>query len=110
MQLRINQGPPQQIYQDYRALEGNFEKGTAQVLLTGLKEGKNTVEVLAWDTFGNKGTLLFISIGISIDNLPFGVFKIASQIKPSTVEEIALTSTPLSPIDLNSAVNIMGNT
>jgi hypothetical protein len=59
MQLRINQGPPQQIYQDYRALEGNFEKGTAQVLLTGLKEGKNTVEVLAWDTFGNRGIYSF---------------------------------------------------
>lgn len=59
MQLRINQGPSQQIYQDYRALEGNFEKGKAQVLLTGLKEGKNTVEVLAWDTFGNKGIYSF---------------------------------------------------
>jgi hypothetical protein len=59
MHLRINQGPPQQIYQVYRALEGNFEKGTAQVLLTGLKEGKNTVEVLAWDNFGNKGIYSF---------------------------------------------------
>jgi hypothetical protein len=59
MRLRINQGPSQQIYQDYRALEGNFEKGKAQVLLTGLKEGKNTVEVLAWDTFGNKGIYSF---------------------------------------------------
>ena len=59
MHLRINQGPPQQIYQAYRALEGNFEKGTAQVLLTGLKEGKNTVEVLAWDNFGNKGIYSF---------------------------------------------------
>ena len=59
MQLRINQGPSQQIYQDYRALEGNFEKGKAQVLLTGLKEGKNTVEVFAWDTFGNKGIYSF---------------------------------------------------
>jgi hypothetical protein len=59
MQLRINQGPPQQIYQAYQALEGNFEKGTAQVLLTGLKEGKNTVEVLAWDNFGNKGIYSF---------------------------------------------------
>lgn len=55
MYLRINQGPPQQIYQEYRAVEGNFEKGTALVLLTGLKEGQNTVEVLAWDNFGNRG-------------------------------------------------------
>jgi hypothetical protein len=59
MHLRINQGPPQQIYQAYRALEGNFEKGTAQVLLTGLREGKNTVEVLAWDNFGNRGIYSF---------------------------------------------------
>jgi len=59
MQLRINQGPPQQIYQTYRAIEGSFEKGTAQVLLTGLKEGKNTVEVLAWDNFGNRGIYSF---------------------------------------------------
>ena len=59
MQLRINQGPPQQIYEAYRALEGNFEKGTAQVVLKGLKEGKNTIEVLAWDNFGNLGTYSF---------------------------------------------------
>jgi hypothetical protein len=59
MRLRINQGPPQQIYEAYRALEGNFEKGTAQVVLKGLKEGKNTVEVLAWDNFGNQGTSTF---------------------------------------------------
>ena len=59
MRLRINQGPPQQIYEAYRALEGNFEKGKAQVVLKGLKEGKNTVEVLAWDNFGNQGTYSF---------------------------------------------------
>jgi hypothetical protein len=59
MRLRINQGPPQQIYEAYRALEGNFEKGKAQVVLRGLKEGKNTVEVLAWDNFGNQGTYSF---------------------------------------------------
>lgn len=59
MHLRINQGPPQQIYQAYRAVEGNFEKGSAQVLLTGLKEGINTVEVVAWDNFGNKGKYSF---------------------------------------------------
>jgi hypothetical protein len=59
MQLRLNQGPPQQIYQAYRALEGSFEKGTALVVLKGLKEGKNTVEVLAWDNFGNLGTYSF---------------------------------------------------
>jgi len=59
MQLRLNQGPPQQIYQAYRALEGSFEKGTALVILKGLKEGKNTVEVLAWDNFGNLGTYSF---------------------------------------------------
>lgn len=59
MQLRINQGAPQQIHQAYRALEGNFEKGTAQVLLTGLVDGKNEIQVLAWDNFGNQGSLSF---------------------------------------------------
>ena len=59
MHLRINQGLPQQIYQAYRAVEGDYKKGTAQVLLTGLKEGKNIVEVLAWDNFGNKGIYSF---------------------------------------------------
>jgi hypothetical protein len=59
MQLRINQGAPQPIYQSYRALEGDFKKGTAQVLLKELKEGKNTVDVLAWDNFGNLGTYSF---------------------------------------------------
>ena len=59
MQLRINQGPPQQINQEYRAVEGDFKKGTAQVLLTDLREGENSVEVLAWDNFGNKGTYSF---------------------------------------------------
>ncbi len=59
MHLRINQGPPQQIHKAYRALEGNFEKGTAHILLKGLKEGKNTIEVLAWDNFGNLGTYSF---------------------------------------------------
>ncbi len=59
MQLRINQGAPQQIHQAYRALDGNFEKGTVQVLLTGLIEGKNEVQVLAWDNFGNQGSYTF---------------------------------------------------
>ena len=59
MQLRINQESPQQIHQAYRALEGSFEKGTARVLLTGLVEGKNEIQVLAWDNFGNQGSFTF---------------------------------------------------
>ena len=59
MQLRINQGTPQQIHRAYQALDGNFEKGTAQILLTGLVEGKNEVKVLAWDNFGNQGSYTF---------------------------------------------------
>ena len=59
MQLRVNQEPPQQIHQAYRALEGSFEKGTARVLLTGLVEGKNEIQVLAWDNFGNQGSFTF---------------------------------------------------
>jgi hypothetical protein len=59
MHLRINNGGPQPINKVYRALEGGFEKGTAKVLLTGLNEGKNEIQVLAWDNFGNQGTYTF---------------------------------------------------
>ncbi len=59
MQLRINQGAPGLIHQAYQASDGNFEKGTASVLLTGLMEGKNEVQVLAWDNFGNQGSFTF---------------------------------------------------
>ena len=59
MHLRINNGGPQPINKEYRALEGSFEKGTARVLLTGLVEGKNEIQVLAWDNFGNQGTYTF---------------------------------------------------
>jgi hypothetical protein len=59
MHLRINNGGPQPINKEYRALEGSFEKGTARVLLTGLVEGENEIQVLAWDNFGNQGTYTF---------------------------------------------------
>lgn len=59
MHLRINNGGFQPIHKEYRALEGSFEKGTARVLLTGLVEGKNEIQVLAWDNFGNQGTYTF---------------------------------------------------
>ena len=59
MQVRINQGAPQLIHQAYRALDGDFKKGSAQVVLKELKEGENTIEVLAWDNFGNLGTYSF---------------------------------------------------
>jgi len=59
MHLRINNGGSQPINKAYRALEGSFEKGTARVLLTGLVEGKNEIQVLAWDNFGNQGTYTF---------------------------------------------------
>ena len=59
MQLRVNQAVPQLIHEVYLASEGNFEKGTARVLLTGLIEGKNEIQVLAWDSFGNRGSFTF---------------------------------------------------
>ncbi len=59
MHLRINKGAPKPINKEYRALEGGVEKGTAKVLLTGLVEGKNEIQVLAWDNFGNQGTSTF---------------------------------------------------
>lgn len=59
MHLRINEGEPKPINREFRALEGNFEKGKAEVLIKGLVEGKNEIQVMAWDNFGNQGTLNF---------------------------------------------------
>ena len=59
MQLRVNRGSPQPIHEKYQALAGGFEKGTARVWLSGLVEGMNEIQVLAWDNFGNQGTYIF---------------------------------------------------
>jgi hypothetical protein len=85
MQLRINQGTPQTIDQAYRAMEGSYEKGTARVVLTGLMEGKNEIQVLAWDNAGNQGTFTF---PIEVKNST-KIQVLAHQIYPNPASEKA---------------------
>jgi hypothetical protein len=85
MHLRINNGGFQPIHKEYRALEGSFEKGTARVLLTGLVEGKNEIQVLAWDNFGNQGTYTF---SIEVRNST-QLQLLAHQIYPNPAKEKA---------------------
>lgn len=59
LQLRVNQGTVQYFHKDYLAVAGSFEKGQAKVLLEGLQEGKNEVQVLAWDLLGNRTSFTF---------------------------------------------------
>jgi len=59
LQLRINQGPVQYFHRDYLAVSGSFEKGQAKVLLKGLVEGINEIQVLAWDLVGNPTSFTF---------------------------------------------------
>ena len=53
MVVQINDQTPIPIPSQYRALEGSFEKGKAKILLTGLKEGKNSIRIFASDLLGN---------------------------------------------------------
>ena len=53
LQLRVNGGDIQYFHQAYVALAGGVEKGQAKVLLKGLEEGTNEIQVLAWDLLGN---------------------------------------------------------
>jgi hypothetical protein len=59
LQLRVNQGAVQYFHRNYLALEGRFEKGQANVLLEGLVEGANEIQVLAWDLLGNPSSYTF---------------------------------------------------
>lgn len=53
LQLRVNGGDIQYFHRAYVALAGGVEKGQAKVLLKGLEEGTNEIQVLAWDLLGN---------------------------------------------------------
>uniref|UniRef100_UPI0040476DA9 type IX secretion system sortase PorU n=1 Tax=Algoriphagus sp. TaxID=1872435 RepID=UPI0040476DA9 len=59
LQIRVNNGTPRFIHESYVALEGSFEKGEARVVITGLQEGKNEIQVLASDNLGNLSTYSF---------------------------------------------------
>jgi hypothetical protein len=49
----------QYFHRDYLAVSGSFEKGQAKVLLKGLVEGINEIQVLAWDLVGNPTSFTF---------------------------------------------------
>ena len=59
LRFRANGGPIQYFHREYLALAGGVEKGQAKVLLEGLLEGINEIQVLAWDLFGNPSTYTF---------------------------------------------------
>ena len=59
LQLRVNNSPPRFIHESYVAVEGSFEQGEATVVITGLQEGKNEIQVLASDNLGNLSTYTF---------------------------------------------------
>ena len=59
LQFRINGGATQYFNREYLALEGGVEKGQALVLLKGLEEGKNEIQVFAWDLLGNPSSYTF---------------------------------------------------
>lgn len=52
--LRINDSNPIILNGDFIAKENNFQKGEIQTLMTGLKEGPNTISLEAWDNLGNR--------------------------------------------------------
>ncbi len=52
--LRINDSNPIILNGDFIAKENGFQKGEIQTLMTGLKEGPNTVSLEAWDNLGNR--------------------------------------------------------
>jgi len=59
LQLQINGGAVQYFHREYIALAGGVEKGKAKVLLKGLLEGNNEIQVLAWDLLGNPSSYTF---------------------------------------------------
>jgi hypothetical protein len=59
LQFRVNGGPVQYFHREYIALAGRVEKGRAKVLIKGLVEGKNEIQVFAWDLLGNPNSNTF---------------------------------------------------
>ncbi|MCZ8134466.1 MAG: T9SS type A sorting domain-containing protein, partial [Algoriphagus sp.] len=59
LRIRINDRTSMSINENYRAKNGDFRQGEAVFMISGLEEGTNIVEILAWDNAGNSGNLEF---------------------------------------------------
>jgi len=59
LRIQVNQNPPIFLSGLYRAINGDFKSGEASILLSGLEEGENRVEIFAWDNVGNGNNLVF---------------------------------------------------
>lgn len=59
LRVKVNGTNPLLINEIYRAKNGDFQKGEAIFTLSGLVEGINKVEILAWDNAGNSSKLEF---------------------------------------------------
>jgi hypothetical protein len=58
MRIQVNNDEEQIISAFYLASNNTFKEGSAKVELKGLKEGKNTIRIKAWDTIGNGSELV----------------------------------------------------
>lgn len=59
LRVQVNGTNPLLINEIYRAKNGDFRQGEAIFTLSGLVEGINKVEILAWDNAGNSSKLEF---------------------------------------------------
>lgn len=59
LRVRINENDPLLINKIFLATNGDFRQGEANFTLSGLEEGINYVEILAWDNAGNSSNLEF---------------------------------------------------
>lgn len=59
LRIVVNETSSIQLNKNYRALKGDFTEGQVKILVTGLVEGVNQLEVFAWDNAGNMGKLEF---------------------------------------------------
>ncbi|MEX2514127.1 MAG: type IX secretion system sortase PorU [Cyclobacteriaceae bacterium] len=51
--LTINDQPPISLSEKYKSLNGGYREGYVKDLLTGLREGKNTITIRVYDNLGN---------------------------------------------------------
>lgn len=54
LSIQINGGTPLILNEKYIANDGDFREGSFKIFIEGLNEGKNTIQINAWDNVGNK--------------------------------------------------------
>lgn len=67
LSIQVNDLPPIILNEDFLALEGGYQKGILKTFISGLSEGKNTITIRAWDTFGN-GSIQILEVEIKGSN------------------------------------------